>query len=147
MNLFSSFLTNLKAKVFTMTGSVSADPLITGIAHRDTAAPVTILPTLYSLLVYILSAFATIKGDVCSAFKYLSKTRLFYFCIILLVLLAAPSAGRIDGSVLSYRDIFIHNTNAIVQVIHQGSCCSAQKGLVTFSHGIGSEVKHEENGS
>ena len=79
-----------------MTGSVSAGP-ITGIVHRYTVAPDTILPTLCRLIVYILSAFATIKGDVCSAFKYLSKTRLFYFCIILPVLLAAPSAGRIDG--------------------------------------------------
>ena len=147
MNLFSSFLTNLKAKVFTMTGSVSADPLITGIAHRDTVAPITILPTLSTLLVYILSAFATIKGDVFSAAKYLAKTRLFYFCIILLVILAAPSVGRIDGSVLFYRDIFINQTNANVQVIDQGSCCSAQNGLVTFSYGIGSEVTHAENGS
>ena len=130
-----------------MTGSVSADRLITGIAHRDTVASVTILRTLSSLLIHILSAFATIKGDVCSAIKYLSKTRLFYFCIILLVILAAPSAGRIDGSVLFYRDIFIQQTNATVQVIDQGSCCSAQKGLVTFSYGIGSEVKHEEIGS
>ena len=147
MNLFSSFLTNLKAKVFTMTGSVSADPLITGIAHRDTVAPITILPTLSTLLVYILSAFATIKGDVFSAAKYLAKTRLFYFCIILLVILAAPSVGRIDGSVLSYRDIFINQTNATVQVIDQGSCCSARQGFVTLSYGIGSEVKHEEIGS
>ena len=123
--LFYSFIRNLKAKVFTMTVSVSADPLITGIAHRDTVAPLAILPTLSSLLVYLLSAFATIKGDVCSAFKYLSKTRLFYLSIILLLLLAAPSAGRINGSVLSYRDIFIHQRNATVQVIDQGSCCSA----------------------
>ena len=89
-----------------MMGSVTADPLITGIAHRDTVPPVTILPFLSSLLVHILSAFATIKGDVSSAFKYLLKTRLFYFWILLLVLLAAPSAGRIDGSVFFYRDIF-----------------------------------------
>ena len=130
-----------------MAGSVSADQLITGIAHRDTVASVTILRTLSSLLIHILSAFATIKGDVCSAIKYLSKTRLFYFCIILLVILAAPSVGRIDGSVLFYRDIFIHQTNATVQVIDQGSCCSAQKGLVTFPYGIGSEVTHEDNGS
>ena len=130
-----------------MTGSVSADPLSTGIARRDTVAPVAIIPTLSSLLVYILSVFATIKGDVCSAFKYLSKMRLFYICIILLVLLTTPSAGRIDGSVLSYTDIFIHQTNATVQVIEQGSCCSAQKGLDTFSYGTGSEVKHGEIGS
>ena len=91
-----------------MTGSVSADPLSTGIARRDTVAPVAIIPTLSSVLVYVLSVFAMIKGDVCSAFKYLSKTRLFYICIILLVLLTTPSAGRIDGSVLSYTDIFIH---------------------------------------
>ena len=78
----SSFLTNLKAKVFAMAGSVSADPLPTGIAHRDTVAPLTILPTLSTLLVYILSVLATIKGDVISAFKYISKTRLFYSCIL-----------------------------------------------------------------
>ena len=122
-----------------MTGSVSA----------DTVALVTILPTLYSLIVYILSAFATIKGDVCTAFKYLSKTRLFYSCLILLVFLAAPSVGRIDGSVLSNRDIFIHQTNATAQVIDQGSCCSAQKGIDTYSYGIEGEVKvkHEEIGS
>ena len=130
-----------------MTRSVSADPLIAGIAHRDTVTSVTILRTLSSLLIHILSAFATIKGDVYSAIKYLSKTRLFYFCIILLVILAAPSAGRIDGSELFYRDVFIQQTNASIQVIDQGSCCSDQKGFVTFSYGIGSEVKHEEIGS
>ena len=96
----SSFLTKLKAKVFTMAGSVSADPLLTGIAHRDTVAPLTILPTLSTLLVYILAVLATIKGDVFSAFKYISKTRLFYFCMILLVILAFPSVGSVDGSVL-----------------------------------------------
>ena len=107
----------------------------------------TILRTLSSLLIHILSAFATIKGDVYSAIKYLSKTRLFYFCIILLVILAAPSAGRTDGSVLFYKDICIEQTNATVQVIDQGSCCSARQGFVTLSYGIGSEVKHEEIGS
>ena len=96
-------------------------------------------PILSRLLLYLLSAFATIKGDVCSAFKYLSKTRLFYFCIILLVILAAPSVGRIDGSVLSYRDIFINQTNAIVQVIDQGSSCSAQKGLVLSFTALGAK--------
>ena len=130
-----------------MTRSISADPLITGIAHRDTVTSGTILRTLSSLLIHILSAFATIKGDVCSAIKYLSKTRLFYFCIILLVILAAPSAERIDGSILSYKDIFIEQTNATGQVIDQGSCCSARQGFVTLSYGIGSEVKHEEIGS
>ena len=130
-----------------MIGSVSADRLITGIARRDTVASVTILRTLSSLLTHIYSEFATIKGDVYSAIKYLAKTRLFYFCIILLVILAAPSAGRIDGSELFYRDVFIQQTNATVQVIDQGSCCSDQKGFVTFSYGIGSEVKHEEIGS
>ena len=79
MNLFSSFLTNLKAKVFTMTGSVSAVRLITGIAHRDTVASVTILRTLSSLLIHILSAFATIKGDVCSAIKTFRKRDYFIF--------------------------------------------------------------------
>ena len=126
-----------------MAGSVSADPLLTGIARRDTVAPLTILPTLSTLLVYILAVLATIKGDVFSAFKYISKTRLFYFCMILLVILAFPSVGRVDGSVLSNRDIFINQTNATFQ----GSCCAAQKGLVTFSYGIGSEVTHEDNGS
>ena len=130
-----------------MTRSVSADPLIAGIAHRDTVTSVTILRTLSSLLIHILSAFATIKGDVCSAIKYLSKTRLFYFCIILLVLLAAPSTGRIYGSVLSHRGIFIHSTNSTVHAVDQGLCCFAQKGSVTFSYGIGSEVEHEEFGS
>ena len=130
-----------------MAGSVSADPLLTGIAHRDTVAPLTILPTLSTLLVYILSVLATIKGDVFSAFKYISKTRLCYFCMILLVILAFPSVGRVDGSVLSNRDIFITQTNATVQVIDQGSCCSARQGFVTLSYGIGSEVKHEEIGS
>ena len=129
-----------------MTGSVSADP-ITGIIHRYTVATDTILPPLYRLIVYIMSAFSTIKGDVCTACKYLSKTRLFYFCIILLIFLAAPSVGRIDGTVLPNRDIFIHQTNATAQVIHQGSCCSAQKGLDTYSYGIEGEVKHEEIGS
>ena len=130
-----------------MAGSVSADPLLTGIAHSDTVAPLTILPTLSTFLVYILSVFATIKGNGFSAFKYIQKTRLFYFCMILLVILAFPSVGRVDGSVLSNRDIFITQTNATVQVIDQGSCCSAQKGLVTFPYGIGSEVKNEDNGS
>ena len=130
-----------------MAGSVSADPFLTGIAHRDTVAPLTILPTLSTFLVYILSVFATIKGDVFSAFKYISKTRLFYFCMILLVILAFPSVGLVDVSVLSNRDIFVNQTNATVQVIDQGSCCSAQKGLVTFPYGIGSEVTHEDNGS
>ena len=130
-----------------MAGSVSADPLPTGIAHRDTVAPLTILPTLSTLLVYILSVLATIKGDVFSAFKYISKKRLFYFWTIILVILAFPSVGRVDGSVLSNRDIFINQTNATVQVIDQGSCCSAQKGLDTFSYGIGSEVKRGEIGS
>ena len=130
-----------------MMGSVSADPLITGIAHRDAVVPVTIIPILLSVLIYLLSAFAMIKGDVCSAIKYLSKTRLFYFCIILLVLLAAPSTGRIYGSVLSHRGIFIHNTNSTVHVVDQGLCCFAHKGSVTFSYGIGSEVEHEEFGS
>ena len=123
-----------------MMGFVTADPLIIGIAHRHTVPPVTILPFLSSLLVHILSAFVTRKGDVSGAFKYLLKARLFYFWIILLLLLAAPSAGRIDGSVM-------HHTNATVQVIDQGSCCSAQKGSVTFSYGTGSKVRHEEIGS
>ena len=114
-----------------MIGSVSADRLITGIARRDTVTSVTILRTLSSLLIHILSAFATIKGDVYNAIKYLSKTRLFYFCIILLVILAAPSVGRTDGSVLFYKDICIEQSNAPVQVIDQGSCCSARQGFVT----------------
>ena len=104
-------------------------------------------PMLSRLLLYLLSAFGTIKGDVCGAFKYLLKTRLFYFLTILLVLLATPSTGRLDGSSLSYGEVFTHHTNASVQVIDQDLCCSAQNGSVTFSYGIGSYVEHEEIGS
>ena len=107
-----------------MAGSVSADPLLTGIAHRDTVAPLTILPTLSTLLVYILSVFAMIKGDVFSAFKYISKKRLFYFCMILLVILAFPSVGRVDGSVLSNR--YFYNPDKC-------HCSGYRSGLMLFS--------------
>ena len=150
-----------------MTRSVGADPVIGGIArgNQSSLAADTILLILSSLLVHSWSAFGAMKGDICSALKYLLKTRLFYFCIILIMLVATPSGSHTNGSVISYRDIYIHDINATAQVMDRNLCwfrtgpfdkgivnhlntnifpVSPQKGPVTYSHNIGSEVQQKE---
>ena len=65
-----------------MIGSVAADPLMTGVdrGNKSFIAAVTDLPLLSSLLVHSWAAFGAIKGDVCSALRYLiSETILFLY--------------------------------------------------------------------
>ena len=154
-----------------MIGSVAADPLMTGVdrGNKSFIAAVTDLPLLSSLLVHSWAAFGAIKGDVCSALRYLIKARLFYFCTILLMLIAAPTEEYANGSVVSYRDIFRNNKTATVtQVVDQELCwfqtrlfhtridnqvnttiftAPAQKGQITFSYNIACEVQEEEMAS
>ena len=73
-----------------MVGSAWADLSRTALVSDENSATGKDLPLLVVVFANLQEAIAVIWRDVCTTLLYLLKSRLFYLCFTLLMLIAAP---------------------------------------------------------
>ena len=79
-----------------MVGSAWADLSRTALVYDENSfvAAGKDLPLLLVVFANLQEAIAVIWSDVCTTLLYLFKSRLFYLCFTLLMLIAAPNRRR-----------------------------------------------------
>ena len=77
---------------------------------------------------------SAVLADVCTALKFLLKARVFHFCTILLMLIAAPLVEHAFASAKYCIDITRYHRNATTTLITDMDSCRFQAEL--FDRGI-----------
>ena len=115
-----------------MFGSVPAGPLLT---RYDGGF-------IFNLFDHFWAVVSAVKADVCTAWKYLLKTRVFYLFSVILTLIVAPSFEDTYSSVRSCRAHVRHHTNGTVIQITDQNFCWFQRELFDrgFVHEMNSDI-------